>query len=97
MTDTPLQDSPNIAPSVVHVVGQDIAIVAYAHPTAFPHGVDVIAIAPGGIKPLGQSHVPPGAMLAVIPPGMADEILRQMKAARVVAPGAVRAPGTPGA
>ena len=86
---------PKILPANAPVMGQNIEIVADADPTHFPHGLQLIIMAPGNVKPLGGGPIPPGTMLAIINVEMAKAlraVYRQATQQRP-APGEIKPPG----
>jgi hypothetical protein len=86
---------PKIVPLNAPIMGNNLTIVADADPEHFPHGLQLLIMAPGSLQPLGGGPIPPGHMLAIVPPEIAKMIRPGMRNAmqRQPGPGEVRAPG----
>jgi hypothetical protein len=90
--------APQIVPAKTEAMGIDITPVAYCDPGLFPDGLQVLVMVPGKIKPLGGSAIPPGHVLCLVPPPMAQKIVEMVRHAlqQQPGPGQVKAPGIRG-
>ena len=80
-----------ITPATAPVMGQNIDVIADVNPEKFPHGLELMVMAPGGLEALGKWMVRPGCMIGIIPPEMAMQLRALMRQAvasqRPVGPG----------
>ncbi len=87
---------PKISAAPAMMGNLNLNFVAYAEPTVFPHGLQLILMVPGQINPVGSGPVPRGSMLAVVMPPIPPLLLEEAKKAwrfNPLGPGEVRPPG----
>jgi len=86
---------PKIVPANAAAGELNLMIVADADPEHFPHGLQLLIMAPGNLQPIGGGPIPPGQMLALVPIELSRAIRPGMRAAlrQQPGPGEVRAPG----
>lgn len=90
------RNGPQISPGNLNVAGAQIEIAGYVDPEQFPNGMEMVIMRPGVLEPVGTVVVRKGCMIGVIPPEMAQHLIRELKKVQAVAnaPGKIRAPGT---
>jgi hypothetical protein len=85
--------APRIGPAAVGVAGQPVHVFAFVDPKDFPAGLDVIIHVPGSLAPIGGFNIPPGSLIASLPPGayaehMLGEIRKVVASQRAAGPNA---------
>ncbi len=83
-----------IQPGQLAALGENFEIIADADPEKFPHGLQLVIMAPGQMQPLGIYTLTPGGMVARIPNNMAAGVRPHMrKMLETIQAGKVAAPG----
>jgi len=86
-----------IVPGNAPIAGLELQALAVVDPFHYPHGLDIIVSVPGSVVPLGHHLVPPGRVVAILPPEASRPVIEafrsHMAKQRPAGPGEVKAPG----
>jgi hypothetical protein len=86
--------APQIQPASANAGGIPFQPIAYVDKAQAPAGLDVTLTLPGVIAPVGMVTIPPGCMIVVFPPEVADQIIRSVRMQLAQAePGKIAPPG----
>ena len=92
-----MANAPQIQATNLRALDQNLQPICFVT-EAYPDGLDILVMPPGGLQPLGAARMPKGWMVVAMPPGPLNNQLQAMireAAARMSAAqsGQVRAPG----
>jgi hypothetical protein len=69
------RNAKEIQPANVKAMNIPLGVFGWVPKEHFPNGMEIVFFRPGTIEPVGRGIVPPGFVLAVVPPGEAADFL----------------------